>query len=412
MFFYQPLKAFTKLVRWIEMGRTVILSGVRTPFGKFGGSLSSFSASELGGIVVKEALNRANVAPEEVQEVILGTVLQGGQGQIPSRQAARHAGIPWEVKTETINKVCASGLRSVTLADQIIRVGDEEVIVAGGMESMSNAPYVLPKARWGLRMGDATLTDLMVHDGLTCSFEGVHMGTYGNGVASELGLSREDQDAWAYRSHELAIKAIESGRLAEEIVPVEVPRRKGDPIIVKDDESPRKETSLEALSGLKPVFGKDGTITAGNAPGINDGAAALVLMSEERAAKEGRKPLATIIGHAAIATEAKDFPKTPGLVINELLKKTGKSLGDIDLFEVNEAFAAVAIASGKIAGLDPDKVNVNGGAVALGHPIGASGARIIITLAHELKRRGGGIGIASICSGGGQGDAIMIEVTP
>jgi acetyl-CoA C-acetyltransferase len=393
------------------MARTVILSGVRTPFGKFGGGLSSFTASQLGGVVVKEALSRANVAPEDVQEVILGSVLQGGQGQLPSRQASRNAGLPWEVKTETVNKVCASGMRSVTMADQIIRVGDEEVIVAGGMESMSNAPYMLQKARWGLRMGDAAVTDLMVHDGLTCSFEGVHMGSYGNGVANEMELSRKDQDAWALRSHELALNAIEAGRLAEEIVPIEVPVRKGDPIVVKDDESPRKGTSLEALEKLKPAFGADGTITAGNAPGVNDGAAALVLMSEERAIREGRKPLATILGHTAIATEAKDFPKTPGMVINELLKKTGKSLEEIDLFEVNEAFAAVALASGAIAGLDPEKVNVNGGAVALGHPIGASGARIIITIAHELKRRGGGIGIASICSGGGQGDAIMIEVT-
>ncbi|MFD1735135.1 acetyl-CoA C-acetyltransferase [Bacillus salitolerans] len=392
------------------MSKTVILSGVRTPFGKFGGALSTFTAAELGGIAIKEALTRANVSPNEVGEVILGTVLQGGQGQIPSRQASRHAGIPWEVKTETINKVCASGLRSVTMADQIIRAGDEDVIVAGGMESMSNAPYIMPKARWGFRMGDSPVVDLMVHDGLTCSFNGVHMGTYGNGVADELGLTREAQDAWALRSHELALRAMEEGKLAEEIIPVEVPQRKGSPIVVNHDEAPRKGTSLEALGKLNPVFGKGGTITAGNAPGVNDGAAALVLMSEERAIREGKQPLAYILGHSAIATEAKDFPKTPGLVINELLKKTGKSLDEIDLFEVNEAFAAVALASEKLAGLDSEKVNVNGGAVALGHPIGASGARIIITLAHELKRRGGGIGIASICSGGGQGDAIMIEV--
>jgi acetyl-CoA C-acetyltransferase len=392
------------------MGKTVILSGVRTPFGKFGGGLSSLTASQLGGIAVKEALLRANVNTEEVDEVILGTVLQGGQGQIPSRQAARYAGIPWEVKTETINKVCASGMRSVTLADQIIRAGDEEVIVAGGMESMSNAPYVLPKARWGFRMGDSTVKDLMVHDGLTCSFTGVHMGNYGNGAAQELEISREEQDAWAYRSHQRAIAAIESGKLAEEIVPVEIPQRKGETLLVEHDEAPRKDTSLEKLAKLAPVFDPAGTITAGNAPSVNDGAAALVLMSEERALREGRKPLATILAHTAIATEAKDFPKTPGLVINELLRKTGKTADEIDLFEINEAFSAVALASIKIAGLDPEKVNVNGGAVALGHPIGASGARIIITLIHELKRRGGGIGIASICSGGGQGDAIMIQV--
>ncbi|CRK82602.1 acetyl-CoA C-acetyltransferase [Neobacillus massiliamazoniensis] len=392
------------------MERTVILSGVRTPFGKFGNALSGLTASELGGIVVKEALQRAGVKPEEVQEVILGTVLQGGQGQIPSRQAARHAGLPWEVKTETVNKVCASGMRSVTLADQIIRVGDEEVIVAGGMESMSNAPYLMPKARWGLRMGDAPVVDLMVHDGLSCSFTGVHMGTYGNSTAVEMGISREAQDEWSYRSHQRAIAAIESGKFAEEIVPVIIPQRKGDPVVVNHDESPRKDTSLEKLSKLGPVFNGEGTITAGNAPGVNDGAAALVLMSEERAIQEGRKVEAVILAHAAIALEAKDFPKSPGVVINELLRKTGKSVEEIDLFEINEAFAAVALASEKIAGLDPEKVNVNGGAVALGHPIGASGARIIITLMHELKRRGGGIGIAAICSGGGQGDAVMIEV--
>ncbi|MBI0578150.1 acetyl-CoA C-acetyltransferase [Neobacillus cucumis] len=392
------------------MGKTVILSGVRTPFGKMGGTLSSFTASELGGIAVKEALNRADVKPEEVQEVILGSVLQGGQGQIPSRQAARHAGLPWEVKTETINKVCASGMRSVTLADQIIRAGDEELIVAGGMESMSNAPYILPKARWGLKMGDSSVKDLMIHDGLSCSFTGAHMGTYGNGTAKEMEISREAQDEWAYRSHARAIAAIESGKFAEEIVAVEVPQRKGAPVVVEQDEAPRKDTSLERLSKLTPVFNFEGTITAGNAPGVNDGAAALVLMSEERAEREGRKPEAVILGHAAIAVEAKDFPKTPGLVINEILRKTGKSLGEIDLFEINEAFAAVALASSQIAGLDSEKVNVNGGAVALGHPIGASGARIILTLMHELKRRGGGIGIAAICSGGGQGDAVMIEV--
>ncbi|MBX9971564.1 acetyl-CoA C-acetyltransferase [Cytobacillus firmus] len=392
------------------MGKTVILSGVRTPFGKFAGALSSFTASDLGGFAVKEALNRAGINPEEVDEVILGTVLQGGQGQIPSRQAANKAGLPWEVKTETINKVCASGMRSVTLGDQIIRAGDEEVIVAGGMESMSNAPYILPKARWGLRMGDATVKDLMVHDGLSCSFTGVHMGTYGNSTAKEFEISREEQDNWALRSHERAIAAMESGKLAEEIVPVEVPQRKGEPIVVSQDESPRKDTSLEKLAKLGSVFNSDGTITAGNAPGVNDGAAALVLMSEERAEREGKKPEAYILGHTALAVEAKDFPQTPGLVINALLKKTGKTLEEIDLFEINEAFAAVALTSGKIAGLDEEKVNVNGGAVALGHPIGASGARIILTLMHELKRRGGGIGIAAICSGGGQGDAVMIEV--
>lgn len=392
------------------MARSAIIAGARTPFGKFGGSLSSLTASDLGGIAVKEALVRSKVKPDEVQEIILGTVLQGGQGQIPSRQAAQKAGIPWEVKTETINKVCASGMRAVTLADQIIRSGDEEIIVAGGMESMSNAPYILPEVRWGHKMGDVPIKDLMIHDGLTCSFSGVHMGTYGNHSALRYEITREEQDEWALRSHKLAINAKNKGVFSEEIVPVEVFQRKGDPIIIDEDEGPRNDTSIEKLAKLKPVFGSDGTITAGNAPGVNDGAAALVLMSEERAEREGKIPLGFIIGHAAVAVEAKNFPETPGLVIHELLKKCGKTVEEIDLFEVNEAFAAVALASSKIASLDPTKVNVNGGAIALGHPIGASGARIILTLVYELKRRGGGVGIASICSGGGQGDAVMIEV--
>lgn len=388
--------------------RTVILDGVRTPIGKFGGGLSSLTASQLGGIAIKEALNRSGVKPEEVGEVIMGSVLQGGQGQLPSRQAARNAGLPWEVKTELINKVCASGMRSVTLGDQFIRLGEEDIIVAGGMESMSQSPYIMPKARFGFRMGDAAVKDLMLHDGLTCSFTGVHMGTYGNGTAEEFNLSREEQDRWALRSHERAVAS--KGVLEEEIVPVEIPQKRGATVTVAQDESPRADTSYEKLAKLNPVFGAGGTITAGNAPGVNDGAAALVLMSEERASKEGRTPLAYIVGHTALAVEAKDFPKTPGLVINKLLEKTGKSVDEIDLFEINEAFAAVTLASKQIAGLDEEKINVNGGAVALGHPIGASGTRIILTLAYELKRRGGGIGIAAICSGGGQGDAIMIEV--
>lgn len=392
------------------MGKTVILSAARTPFGKFGGALSPLSAMELGGVAIREALTRAGVAPETVDEVLMGMVLQGGQGQIPSRQAARLAGIPWEVKTETINKVCASGMRSVTLGDQIIRAGDGEVIVAGGMESMSNAPYLVPKARWGLRMGDSGLVDMMVHDGLTDAYQHVHMGIFGSDTAAEFNISREEQDEWAYRSHQRAIRAMDEGRLAEEIVPVEVPQRKGDPILVDTDEAPRRDTSLEKLAKLKPAFSKDGTVTAGNAPGVNDGAGALVLMSDERAKKEGKQPLATIVGHTALGVAARDFPKTPGLVINQLLEETGKSLDDIDLFEANEAFAAVALAGGKITGLDPEKLNVNGGAVALGHPLGASGARILMTLIYELKRRGGGLGIAAICSGGGQGDAILVEV--
>jgi acetyl-CoA C-acetyltransferase len=394
------------------MTKTVILEGARTAFGKMGGALSSLTASDLGGVAIKEALNRAGVSPESVDEVIMGTVLQAGQGQIPSRQAATKAGLPWSVKTETINKVCASGMRAVTLADQLIRLGEEDIIVAGGMESMSNAPYYLPKGRFGLRMGDALMVDGMIYDGLSCSFDPkrVHMGTYGNSTAEKLELSREAQDAWAFRSHDLALKAIDNGTFAKEITPVEIQQRKGDAVIVDQDEAPRRDTSTDSLSKLKPAFGKDGSITAGNAPGVNDGAAVLVLMSETRAKAEGKSPLAYVIGHAEVAIEPKHFPETPGLVINKILEKTGKTLEEIDLFEINEAFATVALASSKIANLDESKINVNGGAVALGHPIGASGARIILTLAYELKRRGGGIGIAAICSGGGQGDAIMIEV--
>ncbi len=395
------------------LSRTVILEGARTPFGKFGGALSSFTASDLGGIAIKEALKKANIETTEVQEVIIGTVLQASQGQIPSRQAQAKAGIPWEVKTETINKVCASGMRSVTLADQLIRLGDEEVIVAGGMESMSNAPYYMPKGRFGLRMGDASLVDGMIYDGLSCAFhpKQVHMGIYGNETAHSFQISREQQDLWAVRSHERAIAAMKSGKFAEEIVAVDIPQRKGEPIRIVEDEAPRVGTSMETLAKLRSAFSSDGTITAGNAPGVNDGACALVLMNEERAIREDRKPLATILAHAEVGVAPEDFPQTPGLVINKLLEKSGKSLADIDLIEINEAFAAVALVSNEISGLNPEKVNVNGGAVALGHPIGASGARIILTLAYELKRRGGGLGIAAICSGGGQGDAILIEVS-
>lgn len=394
------------------LNRAVILAGARTAFGKFGGSLSAVHASDLGATAIKGALEKSNVRLDEVDEVILGSVLQGGQGQIPSRQAAIKANLPIGVKTETINKVCASGMRAVTLADQLIRLGDEEVIVAGGMESMSNAPYYLLNGRTGLRMGDSTMVDGMLYDGLTCAFDPgrPHMGSYGNSTAKEFSLSREEQDAWSVRSHERALAAMDKGYFAEEIVPVEIPQRKGEPLVVIKDEAPRPGTSLEILAKLKPAFDKDGTITAGNAPGVNDGACALVIMNEERAIREGREPLAIIIGHEELAIEPENFPQTPGLVINKLLKKTNKSLADIDLFEINEAFAAVALVSKQLADLDAEKVNVNGGAVALGHPIGASGARIILTLAQELKRRGGGIGIAAICSGGGQGEAIMIEV--
>ncbi|MCT1901219.1 acetyl-CoA C-acetyltransferase [Oceanobacillus sojae] len=392
------------------MRKSVIVSGARTPFGKFGGVLTPLTAVNLGAAAIKAALERAELDGADVDEVIMGTVLQGGQGQIPSRQAAVEAGIPWEVKTETINKVCASGLRSVTLADQLIRLGEEDIIVAGGMESMSNAPYFLPDARWGNRMGDKSVKDLMIHDGLTCTFTGNHMGSYGNDTAAAFEVTRERQDEWAARSQQLAVDAIESGKFADEIVPVEIPVRKGDPVVVSEDETPRKGTTVEKLAALRPAFDKDGTITAGNAPGVNDGASAVVVMSDEKARELNKTPLAKILGHAEVAVEAKNFPQTPGLVINRLLEKTGVSKEEIDLYEINEAFAVVALASGQIADIDEEKINVNGGAVALGHPIGASGNRIILTLIHELKRRGGGKGIAAICSGGGQGDAVLIEV--
>ncbi|KRD95161.1 acetyl-CoA acetyltransferase [Bacillus sp. Root239] len=387
------------------MGKTVIVSAVRTPFGKLGGSVSELKAAELGG----KAIQAASKGRTEIDSVIMGCVLQGGQGQLPSRQAMHYAGLPWQVETETINKVCASGMRSITTADQLIRLGEAKTIIAGGMESMSNAPYLLPKARWGFRMGDSVVTDLMVHDGLTCSFTGVQMGTYGNEIASEMNISREKQDEWALRSHQLAVESEEKGRWTAERISVDIPSKKGT-ITVQKDEGPRKDTSLEKLSSLRPVFGHSGTITAGNAPSVNDGAAALMLMDEDVAKANGYEPLATIVNHTSLAMEPREFPKTPGFAIKKLLQKTNKTVDDIALFEINEAFSAVALMSMEIAGLPSEKVNVNGGAVALGHPIGASGARIVVTLIHELRRRGGGLGIASICSGGGQGDAIMVEV--
>ncbi|HJV45750.1 MAG TPA: acetyl-CoA C-acetyltransferase [Bacillota bacterium] len=392
------------------MGRTVIVSAARTPFGKFGGALKSLQAVDLGAVAIKEAVSRAGIMGEQIDEVIMGMVVAAGAGQVPSRQAAVKAGLPWEVQTETINKVCASGLRAVTLADQIIRSGDAEIIVAGGMESMSNVPYAMPSGRWGARMGDVSMKDLMVYDGLTCSFENVHMAVHGSTVAKEFGISREAQDEWALRSQQLAIASIEQGKFKDEIVPVSIPSRKGDPVVVDTDEAPRADTSIEQLAKLPPIFVKDGTVTAGNAPGVNDGAGAMVIMSEEKARLLGKEPLATILGHAGVGQEAPYIATTPGLAIQKLLKKTGYSVSDIDLFEVNEAFAAVTLTSGQIVGWDTDKVNVNGGAIALGHPVGASGARIIMTLIYELKRRGGGLGIAAICSGAAQGDAILVRV--
>ena len=385
--------------------KTVIVSGARTPFGKFGGALRSYNAAELGGIAIDAALTRANWPKRNVDSVIFGNVLQAGQGQLPSRQAAAKAGLPWSVTTETINKVCASGMRSIVLADHLLRLKEADVIVCGGMESMTNAPFYVKKARWGIKLGDQALIDGLLYDGLMCSFTGVHMGTYGNRVAKELGISRQAQDEWAYRSHMRAIKASDEGKLQEEIVPIKVGDR-----VFDVDESLRRETTVEKLAKLEPVFDRDGTITAGNAPGINDGACALLLMTEEKAKAEGLTPLATIVGHATIAVEPENFPITPGLVIDKLLRETKLTLEEIDLIEINEAFSAVVLASIRIASLEEEKVNVNGGAIAIGHPIGASGARIVLTLAYELKRRGGGYGIAAICSGGGQGDALLLRV--
>ncbi|MDH4618073.1 acetyl-CoA C-acetyltransferase [Brevibacillus sp. AY1] len=392
------------------MTKTVIVGAARTPFGKFGGSLKALSAVDLGAVAIKAALERSGVQADQVDEVIMGMVVQAGAGQVPSRQAARKAGLPWEVASETINKVCASGMRAVTMGDQIIRAGDGEIIVAGGMESMSNVPYAIPDARYGLRMGDATVRDLMMYDGLTCPFDQVPMAVHGSNVAEEFDITREAQDLWALRSQQRASQAMQNGLFAEEIVPVSIPQRKGEPLLVATDEGPRPDTTIEGLAKLQPVYKKDGTITAGNAPGINDGAAAMVLMSDAKAQELGIQPLATILGHAQVGAEAPYIATTPGLAIQKLLQKTGVALDEIALFEVNEAFAAVTLTSGKIVGWDEEKVNVNGGAIALGHPIGASGARIIMHLAYELKRRGGGLGIAAICSGAAQGDAILIKV--
>ncbi|MEC0694495.1 acetyl-CoA C-acetyltransferase [Bacillus atrophaeus] len=392
------------------MTKTVIVSAARTPFGKFGGALKELKAAELGGIAIKEALNRAGINGSQADEVIMGMVVQAGAGQIPSRQAARLAEVPWEVPTETINKVCASGLRAVTLGDQIIRAQDGDILVAGGMESMSNIPYAVPAGRWGARMGDAAMQDLMVYDGLTCAFDQVHMAVHGNTAAEEYGITRKEQDEWALRSQKRAAHAIDEGKFKEEIVPVAWVDRKGKTKTADTDEGLRRETSLEQLAKLPPIYSKEGSVTAGNAPGVNDGAGAFVLMSEEKAAELGKKPLATILGFAAVGQEASCLAAAPGLAINKLLKKTGFSVQDIDLFEVNEAFASVVLTCEKIVGWDREKVNVNGGAIALGHPIGASGARILMTLIYELKRRGGGLGIAAICSGAAQGDAILIRV--
>ncbi|MEW6547008.1 MAG: acetyl-CoA C-acetyltransferase [Bacillota bacterium] len=394
------------------MQETVIVSGCRTPFGSFGGSLRDIAAAELGALAIRGALGRAGISAEQVQYVLMGMVVQAGAGQSPARQAAIKAGIPHHVPSDTINKVCASSLRCVNIADALIRAGDLEIAVAGGMENMSRSPYLVPGARWGYRLWNQTLVDATVNDGLWCAFHDVHMGVHADRVSRQYGIGREEQDAWSYRSHVRALDAIRAGRLKEEIVPVEVPQRKGPPVVFDTDESPRPDTSPEKLASLKPVFLPDGTITAGNAPGINDGAAALVLMSGRRAKELGLKPLATIVSQGWVSRPPEEFPLTPYPAAQAALQKAGLTFADVDLIEVNEAFAAVALVNMKLGDWPEEKVNVNGGAVALGHPIGASGARILLTLAFELRRRGGGLGVACLCAGGGQGEATVIRVEP
>jgi acetyl-CoA C-acetyltransferase len=383
------------------VARSVIVSAVRTPFGRLGGALKDKEATELGAVAIRGALDRVDVPKEDVEYVLMGQVLQGGAGQAPARQAAVGAGLPKEVPADTINKVCASSIRAIEIADLMIRSGDHSVVVAGGMESMTNAPYILKKARFGYRLGDGTLIDLMTHDGLTSTFDGKHMVEQASFVARELGISREDQDRWALRSHERAVHAIDNDLFADELVPV------GDFGV---DEGPRRDTSYEKLAQLKPVFDPQGTTTAGNAPGVNDGAGALVVTSEEYAKKRGLEVLATIVSQGYVADDFAYLARTPAKAGKIALDKAGKTIDDVERVELNEAFSSVVVNSAKMLDVDPERVNVNGGAVALGHPIGASGARILSTMIYELRRNGGGLGLAAICSGGGQGDALLIEV--
>jgi acetyl-CoA C-acetyltransferase len=378
----------------------VIVGAVRTPFGRLGGALADLPATELGAIAIRAALERTGIEPSEPGYVIMGQVLQGGAGQAPARQAAVGAGIPIEVPAETINKVCASSIRAVEIADSMIRAGDAELVVTGGMESMSNAPYALARARFGYRLGDGTLIDLMTHDGLVSTFDGRHMVEQASFVARDLGISRDEQDAWALRSHRRAVAAIDAGRFADEIV------RVGD---FDTDESPRRDTSLEKLAALKPVFDPEGTTTAGNAPGVNDGASCVLVASEEWAHRRGIEPLAAIVSQGYVADEFAYLARTPARATEVALARAGKTRDDLRRVEINEAFASVAAHSTRLLGVDEELVNVNGGAVALGHPIGASGGRILTTLVHELRRQGGGLGVAAICSGGGQGDALLVE---
>jgi len=392
------------------METPVILSAVRTPVGKFQGGLATFSAPELGSKVIAEAARRAGIDAKQIDEAILGNVVQAGLGQNPARQAALKAGCDPRVAAMTINKVCGSGLKAVALAAQTVTLGESEIVVAGGMESMSNCPYLLPQARTGYRIGNGVVVDSMVHDGLWDAYENFHMGMTGELVAEKYRITREEQDKFAFQSHQKAVRARKSCFFEAQILPIEVPQKKGDAMVIKYDESPREETSLEALAKLKPAFKKDGTVTAGNAPGTNDGAAALVVTSERNAANLGKMPMARIVAQAVSGVEPKWVMMAPVEAVEKLLKKTGWDRDkDVDLVELNEAFAVAAIAVTRQLKLNPEKVNVNGGAVAIGHPIGASGARILVTLLYELQRRNLKRGIAALCLGGGNAVALAVE---
>jgi acetyl-CoA C-acetyltransferase len=391
------------------MPGSVIVSSARTPIGRLSGAFASFSAMDLGGVAITAALDRGGVGPEQVDYVIMGQVLQAGQGQITARQAAVKAGIPMSVPALTLNKVCLSGINAIYLADQMIQAGDAEVVVAGGMESMTQAPYVLAGARSGYRMGNAEMVDSLIHDGLWCAFDLEHMGTGTQRYANEKQIAREVQDELAAKSHERAAAAIKEGRLAEEIAPVEIPQRKGDPELVDTDEGVRPGTTVDSLGALKPAFHKEGTITAGNASQISDGAAALVMTSREKADELGLTPIAELLSYGMVAGPDPSLLHQPSRAIKRALEPIDKTVGDVDLFEINEAFAAVGVASMRDLGITDEVVNVNGGAIALGHPVGMSGARIVLTLVNELRRRGGGLGAAALCGGGGQGDAAIIR---
>jgi acetyl-CoA C-acetyltransferase len=387
----------------------VIVAGARTPIGKFGGAFRDLRAVDLGGIAIRAALGRAGIEGGDVDYVVMGQVLQAGTGQITARQAAVLGGVPPEVPALTINKVCLSGLNAIALADQMIRAGEVETVVAGGMESMTQAPYLLPGARAGLRMGSAEMVDSMVHDGLWSTFTGQSMGESSDEVNRELEIGREEQDAWAARSHRRAAEAWDAGRLVEETVPVSVPQRRGEPIAVTRDEGIRPGTTPESLGALAPAFSAGGTLTAGNASQVSDGAAALVVMSAEAAARRGLRPLAEVVAHGMSADRYAWLHTVPALALARALERAGLQVADLDLVEINEAFASVALNATRMLDLDEERVNVNGGAVALGHPIGASGARLVLTLAHELRRRGAELGAAALCGGGGQGDALVIR---